>query len=126
MAIGDVNGDSYPDVLVAAELGHLIYLQNPGSARAGNHGRAGFAHDPRTGSYLRVFFADFKNDGQLEATTANKGAQRPCKQRITHARTPVSLLAGNGDPLATDGWAQSLLGHYSIPQNAEPVTDQDG
>ena len=29
-AIADVNGDGYLDVIVAAELSHLIYLQNPG------------------------------------------------------------------------------------------------
>ena len=30
-AIADVNGDGFLDVMVAAELSHLIYLQNPGS-----------------------------------------------------------------------------------------------
>jgi hypothetical protein len=78
------------------------------------------------GSYLRVFFADFNNDGQIEATTANKGAQRPGPKDYARS-TPVSLLRVNGDPLAADGWAQTLLGRYSIPQNAEPVDlDQDG
>jgi len=30
VAIGDVNRDGYPDVVVACELAHLIYFQNPG------------------------------------------------------------------------------------------------
>ena len=30
VAIGDMNGDGYPDIVAASELAHLIYLQNPG------------------------------------------------------------------------------------------------
>ena len=30
VAIGDLNGDGWPDVLAACELAHLIYFQNPG------------------------------------------------------------------------------------------------
>ena len=29
-AIGDMNGDGYPDIVAACELAHLIYFQNPG------------------------------------------------------------------------------------------------
>jgi hypothetical protein len=31
-AIGDMNGDGYPDIVAAAELAHLIYFENPGTA----------------------------------------------------------------------------------------------
>lgn len=31
-AIADVNGDGYLDMMVAAELAHLIYLKNPSTA----------------------------------------------------------------------------------------------
>ena len=127
VAIGDVNRDGYPDVLVAAELGHLIYLQNPGkSARSQPWPRLILPMTQNQGSFLRVFFADFDNDGQIEATTANKGAQRPGPADYARS-TPVSLLQMHGNPLTADGWQQMLLGHYSIPQNAEPVDlDQDG
>ena len=127
VAIGDVNRDGYPDVLVAAELGHLIYLQNPGkSARSQPWPRLILPMTQNQGSFLRVFFADFDNDGQIEATTANKGAQRPGPEDYARS-TPVSLLQMHGNPLTADGWQQMLLGRYSIPQNAEPVDlDQDG
>ena len=78
------------------------------------------------GSYLRVFFADFDQDGQVEATTANKGAQRPGPEDYARS-TPVSILRIEGDPLTPDAWRLDELGRYSIPQNAEPVDlDQDG
>ena len=32
VVVVDINLDGYPDVVVAAELSHLIYLQNPGSS----------------------------------------------------------------------------------------------
>ena len=35
VAIGDLNGDGYPDVIAACERGHLLYLQNPGSRTPG-------------------------------------------------------------------------------------------
>jgi len=125
--IGDFNGDGFLDVIVAAELSHLIYLQNPGPEEA----RRGAAWKrlilPMTkgnGSYIRVFAEDLDGDGTPEAIAANKGAQRPGPADLLRS-TPVSIFSVRGNPLQGASWAETELGRYSIPQNAQPK-DLDG
>jgi hypothetical protein len=126
-AIADVNGDGWPDVMIAAELSHLLYLQNPGpGARTQAWPRLILPMTKGRGSYIRVFFADLNGDGVPEAIAANKGAQRPGPEDFERS-TPVSIFEVQGDPLRDDGWREIVLGYYSIPQNSEPVDiDQDG
>jgi hypothetical protein len=76
------------------------------------------------GSYIRVFFADFDGDGRPEASAPNKGAQIPGPQDFA-VSNPVSIFKVVGDPLVGDNWHETVLGYYSVPQNAEPV-DLDG
>ena len=124
-AIADVNGDGYLDVMVAAELAHLIYLQNPGAgARTVTWPRLILPMTEGRGSYIRVFLADFDGDGVPEATAPNKGAQRPGPEDFARS-TAVSIYQVTGDPLVGDNWTATDLGQYSVPQNAEPV-DLDG
>ena len=124
-AIADVNGDGHLDVIVAAELAHLIYLQNPGAdARAEPWPRLILPITKGRGSYIRVFFADFDGDGTPEVSAANKGAQRIGPEEFARS-TPVVLYQLNGDPLKGESWTEIQLGRYSVPQNAEPV-DLDG
>lgn len=127
VAAADVNGDGFADIIVAAELAHLIYLQNPGQqARTKTWPRLILPMTQNVGSFLRVFFADFNGDGKVEVTTANKGAQRPGPEDYARS-TPVSMLTLDGDALLPSSWQMSELGLYSIPQNAEPIDlDQDG
>ena len=127
VAIADVNGDSYPDVLIAAELAHVTYFQNPGkTARSQPWPALVLPMTKDQGSFLRVFFADFNGDGQVEATAVNKGAQLPGPSDYARS-TPVSVLRISGDPLTAEAWQALPLGRYSVPQNAEPVDlDQDG
>lgn len=126
VAVADVNLDGYLDVVVAAELSHLIYLQNPGAqaSRAEPWPRLILPMTKDTGSYIRVFFGDFNGDGIPEISAANKGAQRPGPEDFARS-TAVSVFAVAGDPLVGSNWSELVLGHYSIPQNAEPV-DLDG
>ena len=77
VAIADSNGDGHPDIIVACELAHLIYFENPG--QDAQRLRWDRSIPPSTlgrGSYIRVFFADFDNDGRPEVVAAHKGGQQ--------------------------------------------------
>ena len=126
-AIGDLNKDGFPDIVVAAELGHVIYFQNPARGiRTTPWPRLILPFTKGRGSYLRTFLADFNNDNQLEVVGTNKGAQRPGPDDVIKS-TPVSIFKLDGDALSEGSWSEEILGRYSIPQNAEPVDiDSDG
>ncbi len=124
-SIGDLNNDGYPDIIVACELAHLLYLQNPGSdIRQGASWQRVIPEVTRDrGSYIRVFFADFNSDGQLEVVAANKGEQDPALQ---NARLyPISLFQAPADPLDGSGWVEQELTRVLTQINARPV-DLDG
>jgi hypothetical protein len=124
VAVADLDGDGYPDLIAACELAHLIYFRNPGeNVRTAQWQRIIPAVTLDRGSFIRVFWGDFDGDGRPEAVAPNKGEQNP--ERGTTVKNPISIFAIEGDPLDGSSWVEYELGRSIIPQNARPV-DLDG
>ena len=121
-AIGDMNGDGYPDVVAAAELAHLIYFENPGSgARTDRWKRHIPSVTTNRGSFIRVFLADFDRDGRPEVVAANKGDQTGDAETLN----AISWFDLVGDPVVDASWIEHELTRVTWPINSQPV-DLDG
>ena len=140
VSIADANGDGHPDIVVASELAHLIYFQNPGSDfRSAKWERVIPPITSDRGSFIRVFFADFDGDMRVEIVAANKGDQDPppiisgengdqvarSSNHESITKKSFSLFVLPKDPLDGFMWREQVLGKALMPINSEPV-DLDG
>lgn len=126
VAIADLNGDGWLDVVAACELAHLIYLENPGAAvRTTRWERLLPSVTTNRGSFIRVFLADLNGDGAPEIVTPNKGAQDPTQAR--QEPKAISFFALEGPPLADDSWVEHELTRVPWPIDSYTVDlDADG
>ncbi len=127
VAIGDLNGDGWPDLVGACEDAHLVYFQNPGQGeRSVRWPRLVLPITQDRGSWLRVFITDLDQDGRLDVVAPNKGAADIIDPDADHSTgRAVSLFRIDGDPLQPDAWREEVLFRTGVPNTAMPV-DIDG
>ncbi len=130
VAVADFDLDGDLDVVVACELAHLAYFENPGVAtpeaaaalRSGDWPRVVPEATRDRGSYIRAFAADLDGDGRPEVLAANKGAQSP--DRTSTEKHPISWFDPGADPLAGE-WVEHEITRVIWPINSQTV-DLDG
>ena len=124
--VADADGDGWLDIVVACELAHLIYFQNPGKDhRKVRWDRTVPESTLNRGSFIRVFFSDLDGDGRVEVVTANKGGENASGpdsplNNVSFYKLPKKPLSGNE-------WEEVILTKVRIPINSQPVDlDKDG
>ena len=124
--VADADGDGWLDIVVACELAHLIYFQNPGK----NHRSVRWERTvPKStlnrGSFIRVFFSDLDGDGRVEVVTANKGGENASGSDSPLNNVSFYKLPQN--PINGNEWEEVVLTKVKIPINSKPVDlDKDG
>lgn len=127
VAVGDLNGDGWLDVMAACENAHLIYFENPGE-KARTATWQSLMPDVTTGrgSWLRVFIEDVNGDGRPDVAAANKGAADIVAPDVAdRIRSATSLFFVDGAPLEQSSWQEQVLLKRGIANTAQPV-DVDG
>lgn len=128
VALGDLDGDGWLDLVAACEEAHLAYFRNPGEAARLFRWQSHIPEATRgRGSWLRVFLADVTGDGRLDVLAANKGASDIVDPDAPRADRTTSLFTLAGDPLLDASWREQILLARDVPNTAMPVDiDNDG
>ena len=124
--VADADGDGWLDIVVACELAHLIYFQNPGKDhRSVRWERTVPKSTLNRGSFIRVFFSDLDGDGRVEVVTANKGGENASGSDSPLNNVSFYKLPQN--PINGNEWEEVVLTKVKIPINSQPVDlDKDG
>jgi len=102
----DVDGDGWPDLLLALEWGHVRYFHNNRGAGFEDWSeRAGFA-SAGTGWWTSIAAADFNGDGRPDYVVGNVGLNTQYRASPEH---PALLFYGD---FRGDGAAQLVEGYY--------------
>lgn len=129
VAVGDLNGDAWPDIVVACEDAHLAYFENPGlNARSASWPSLIPKVTQNRGSWLQVAIADMNGDGRNEVVAANKGFDDIVRLKPgERPELPTSMFRIEGDPLASAAWREQVLLAQGIPNQAMVFdVDNDG
>ena len=129
ISLADLNRDGALDIIVAAELEHIIYFQNPGETdvRKCEWPRVIPDVTANRGSWIRVYAEDLNGDERLEVIAPNKGDQQPEGAPIPTNFPPraISIFNIADEPLESFNWKESVVTKMPVPMNSKPV-DLDG
>lgn len=120
IAIGDINGDDWPDVVAAGQSG-ILYLQNPAQSKPGFRWQR-ILPVVAEGEWLSIDLVDLNGDGTLEII-----GLRPLM--IGEFPTIVQLIPGE-DPMSGEDWtlqplASSEDAAFAIPGDIDGDGDLD-